>query len=59
MARVKIGFDVDMGVSVYVKGNRLHKGDYVSHYAVKGAMTVEKCASINDKKTNYTPTPSN
>ena len=45
-ARVKIGFDVDVGVSVYVKGNPLHKSDYVLHYAIKGTMTVEEYARI-------------
>ena len=41
MARVEVGFDVVMGVSVYVKGESLHKGDYVTHYAVKETMPVE------------------
>ena len=40
MARVNVGFNVDMGVSVYVKGNTLHKGGNVSHYAARGTMTV-------------------
>ena len=57
MARVKIGFDVDRRVSVYEKGSPLQKGDYVSHYAVKGTMTVEEYASIYDNKKNYTSTP--
>ena len=38
LARVEAGYDVDMGVSVYVKGKSLHKGDYVTHYAVKGTI---------------------
>ena len=56
LVRVEVGYDVDMGVSVYVKGKPLHKGDTVTHYAVKGTMTVEEYASIYDDKKNYTPT---
>ena len=50
MARVKVGYEEDLGLSVYVKGNAMHKGDYVSHYAVKGTITVEEYASICDNK---------
>ena len=45
-----------MAVSVYVKGKPLHKGDYVSHYAVKGMMKVEEYGSIYDNNKNYIPT---
>ena len=55
-ARKKIGFDVDMGMSVYVKGNSLYKGDYVSRYALLGTMTAEKYRSTYHNK-NYKPTP--
>ena len=45
-----------MGVSVYVKGKVLHKGDYVTHYAVKRTITAKEYADVyNNKK--YTPTP--
>ena len=49
MARVKVGYEEGMRISVYVKGTAMHKGDYVSHYAVKGTMTVEEYANIYDK----------
>ena len=55
LAKVEVGYDVDMGVSVYVKRKPLHKGDYVTHYAVKGTMTVEEYVTIYDNKKNYTP----
>ena len=56
LATVEVGYDADMGVSVYVKGKSLHKSDYVTHYAVKRTMTVEEYASIYDYNKNYTPT---
>ena len=56
LTRVEVGHEVDMGVSVYVKDNPLHKSDYVTHYAVKATMAVEEYVSIYDNKTNYTPT---
>ena len=56
MVRVKVGYEEGMGISVYVKGNAMHKGGYISHYAVKEAMAVEENASTYDNKKNYTPT---
>ena len=40
LARVGVGYDVDMGVSVFAKGKAFHKGDYITHYAMKRTMTV-------------------
>ena len=56
MTRVEVGYDVDMGVSVFVKGKPLHKVEYVTHYAVKGTMIVEEYVKIYDNKQNYMPT---
>ena len=46
IARVEIGFDVEMRVSVYMIGCPLHKGVYVTHCAVKGTITVEVYSSL-------------
>ena len=56
LTRVEVGYDVGLGVSVYVKGKAFHKGDYVTHYAVKRTMTVEEYADIYTNK-EYKPTP--
>ena len=57
-ALVEVGYDVDMGVSVYVKDKPLHKGDYVTHYAVKWTMIVEEYASIMTiKRITHQPFP--
>ena len=55
-ARVVVGYDKAMRVSVYVKGKPLHKSDYVTHYAVKETLTVEEYVNIYDNKKNYTTT---
>ena len=55
MARVEVGYDVGMGVSVYVKGSLLHNGDCVTHYAVKRTLTVEEYAAIYNNKSIRRP----
>ena len=50
MARVQVWYEKGMGVSVYVKGREMQKGDYVSHYAVKGIFTAEEYTRIYDNK---------
>ena len=56
LARIAVGYEVGLGMSVYAKGGAVHKGDYITHYAVKRTLTAEEYADIcNNKK--YTPTP--